>query len=135
MITRETLHRTKKQVKDPKFGFSPGQQEVVHTLIDSNLQLLDLLDGGMDAKERERQIGLALVDLQGALELVKLCHDRQRSPLRPDVVLPSVGADRALARAKYTLDLIAQMVKAKGPAWQRKWDWYQPRIAEEFDSQ
>lgn len=133
MITRETLHHIKKILKEDRYDASAEARQVLHTLVDSNLETLTLLDGGMDAKERERQISLALADLRDALDLVKLCHDRQRSPLRQDVICSSVGADQALARAVYTLDLVDQMVKAKGVAWSRKWDWYQPRIVEEFE--
>lgn len=132
MITRETLHHIKKILKEDRYDASAEARQVLHTLVESNLEVLTLLDGGMDAKERERQISLALEDLRDALDLVRLCHDRQRNPLRPDVVLPSVMADQALAKAVFTLDMINQMVKAKGVAWSRKWEWYTPRIAEEF---
>jgi hypothetical protein len=67
---------------------------------------------------RERQVRLALADLRDVLTL------SPRSP-RPQV---------DVARAQLILDLVDEMLKAKGPAWHREWAWYQPRVDEEFDS-
>lgn len=121
MITRQTLHHIKKILKEDRYDVSAEANQVMHTLIDSNLQLLDQIDGGMDAKERERQIGLALVDLRTVVaDLAETARDSMH---------PEYG-DKAL----YVLDMVGQMLKAKGAAWTRKWDYYTPRIEEEFDS-
>lgn len=121
MISREKLHWLKKQAKDPiTLGLTPAQRQIVYSLVDSNLEALDLLDGGMDAKERERQISLALADVRATLDGVE---DAGTTPL---------DCWNRIAKARFVLDMVEQLVKAKGTAWMRKWDWYQPRIAEEF---
>lgn len=119
MITREKLHYLKKLLREDRYDVSAEASQVLHTLVDSNLEALTLLDGGMDAKERERQISLALADLRDEVERL--------SAIAQDSMHPEWGA-----RTLFTLDMVNQMVNAKGVAWRRKWDWYTPRIAEEF---
>jgi hypothetical protein len=57
--------------------------------------------------ERERQVGIALAQLRDA-----------------------IGPEPSEAR--YIVDAIMDMLKAKGPAWKREWAWYAPRVDEEF---
>jgi hypothetical protein len=111
-IKRETLQALKKASR------ITGNAPDVHTariLIDSHLEALDALDGGRDAQERERQVRLALADLQAVL---------YTDPFTP--------VD--LSKAQFVTELVDEMLKAKGPKWSREWAWYRPRIGEEFGS-
>jgi hypothetical protein len=114
MMSRQKLRELKKAARRKTAGMELPIQ-TMHALIDSNLEALDALEGGKstqeqraELQERERQLMLALADI------------RER-----------IGPNGS--RALYAVDAAMEMLRAKGPAWHRKWDWYTPRIAEEFD--
>jgi hypothetical protein len=132
-VSREKLQGLKRQAREA--GFVPSVQ-VVHMLVDHGLAVLDELEGGKSTveqraalKERERQLGLGLTDLRVLISEI-VCAV-------PVDVYPAVVEGQPLvddlARAVFTVDMMSEMLKARGPAWHREWSWYQPRIAEEFD--
>jgi hypothetical protein len=121
LMRRDTLQSLKRNMH--KMDFRPQDQQF-HALVDHGLAALDALEGGRDTierkselKERERQVSLALADLKAELENVGTMPTEER----PDV-----------EKALYMLDLVDQMLRAKGTRWHREWAWYQPRIEEEF---
>lgn len=125
-IKRETLNVLKANVRHKDFG--EGEQ-VIYTLIDACLQLLDTVEGGPDIQaqraalaDRDRQVRLALKDIQDTLA----------KAWPPGTFSGPPQTVTAVLKAKFTVDLAIEMVKAKGPAWTRAWDWYTPRIEEEF---
>jgi hypothetical protein len=134
MMTRGKLHEIKSAAR--KFDFEPSTQ-LVHSLVDHGLDALTELEGGPEVieqraalQERERQVGLALADLG-----VQLATIQENIPidLEPAVV-DGHPLMRDLDKARYTIDAIREMLKAKGPQWNREWAHYQPRIEEEFDA-
>ena len=127
MMSRQKLQELKKTVR--KMDFEPNLQ-TIHALIDHGLQALTELEGGPSVQaqraelaERERQLGLAVADLRSVLMVVEtdLRHRHE-----PDLL-------ECAGRALFMTALMREMLRAKGPAWHRQWDWYTPRIAEEFD--
>jgi hypothetical protein len=115
MISRDKLNQIKAQLRRDGHTYGHKALQLLHTLVDHGIEAVDLLDGGVDAVERERQIRLGLEDLYQAL-------------LHARLTAPSRQVDKAI----YTLDMVRQMLKAKGADWKRGWDWYRPRIDEEF---
>jgi hypothetical protein len=131
-MTRQRLLETKAAAK--KFDFDPST-ELIHTLVDHGLQALTELEGGASVmeqraalKERERQVKLALEYL--ALHLATVV-DNVPADLEPAVVDGEPLIDD-LQKARYTIDTILRMLKAKGPQWTREWSHYVPQIEEEF---
>lgn len=131
MIGRDKLRYIKKLLREDRYDVSAEASQVLHALVDSNLEVLDQLEGGKstqeqraELKERERQVRLALADLRSVLH--RAHTSVEVNWVNKDLVL----AD--LAKGRFLLDMIEEMLKAKGPAWHREWNWYQPRIAEEF---
>jgi hypothetical protein len=120
VITRQRLLTLKKEVKNPDYGFSSKQAQLVHTLIDQCLLLQDRVDGGEDqrdwAAERARmdnQVYLALADVDRVLD-DESCTDRQM-----------------IHKARYVTHCMQLMLKAK-TEWARTWAHYRPMIEEEF---
>jgi hypothetical protein len=116
MMSRDKLLALKKAARRKTAGMELPIA-TMHALIDSNLEALDRLEGGTSTQERraelaerERQVGLALRDLE--------------------VSIRTEGA--STAKQLYILDMINDMLKATGPKWHREWSWYTPRIEEEF---
>ena len=121
MMSRDKLLTLRKRVKA---GEALDRDQTL-AVIDHGVQAYVEMEGGASAverrrelAERERQVRLALADLREVLTL---------SPRSPR---PRVGD----VRARFILDLVDEMLKAKGPAWHREWSWYQPRVDEEFGS-
>ena len=78
----------------------------VRNVIESHIEALDRIDGGQTVAEREKQLRLVIADL--------------RECLRPD------GWDKSLNshwanKARYTVDMIEEMLKGKGLQWNREW--------------
>lgn len=120
MMSRDTLFGIRARVKA---GEALGREQTL-SLIDHGIQALVEMAGGQSVAEqraavveRERQVRLALDDL--------------REALRPSARSPRGGVD--VERARLILDLIGEMLKAKGPLWHREWSFYQPRVDEEFE--
>ena len=118
MIHQTKLHALKKAVGK----FTPTDQ-LVHSLIDSNLEAWEQLEGGKDTqtqraelKERERQVGIALAQLR------EVIHPLLDAGPDPDPA----------SKALYIVDQIMDMLRARGPKWKREWSWYAPLIEEEF---
>lgn len=131
-MSRDRLRQIKASTK--REGFEPSAQ-LVHSLIDHGLQVLDELEGGQSTieqraalKERERQVRLALVDLR-----VQLAEIQVNIPVdvEPAIIEGQPLVDD-LSKSIFTLDMVDQMLKAKGPQWHREWNWYRGRIDEEF---
>jgi hypothetical protein len=117
MISREKLHAWRNQLKAGEL-LGVTDKQAMQALIDSNLKAWDELEGGKSTQElraelvwREQQLQLGLKDLRDALS-------------RPGI---------SVTRARLTVDMLHELVKAKGPRWFRDWKSYQERIAEEFD--
>jgi hypothetical protein len=115
MIRRETVLAEKRVVN--KMDYHPTRQ-TVNMLCDGLLEALDAIDGGQgqrdweqERREVEKQTQLALADLRATLHI-------------PMDTL-------SVNKAAYTLACIDEMLSAKLRN-RRKWDWYQPRIEEEF---
>jgi hypothetical protein len=126
LMKRETLMDIKRVVN--KMDFYPTMDQF-RALLNHGIAALDEIEGGdsvikrrRELAERERQVKLALADLEATLEAAT------------DEVTKtgSVPVLKAVYKARLTAALINQMLKARGPAWHREWSWYQPRIAEEF---
>jgi hypothetical protein len=116
-ITRQRVVEEKRVAR--KMDYHPTTQ-TVHMLCDSLLELLDTVDGGQDQRdweqeraELDKQVRLALADLR--VEVQHLADDSLHRR----------------TKAMYTLDMIDEMLSAKLRN-RKKWDWYQPRIEEEF---
>lgn len=112
MIKRETLLAEKRAAR--KMDYHPDTR-TVHMLIDASIELLDAVDGGtsqrdwaQQRREMDKQVVLALADLQAAL----------------------VAGD--ILMATFIGELMAEMVSEKRLGWRKEWSWYQPRIEEEF---
>ena len=130
MMTADKLNQLRGKVKRGEL-LDRDQQLAV---IDHGLGALTEMAGGQSVldrqnllKVREQQVHLALVDLRKLLATTKA---------RVANAMPRDGmkeVDPGLTRAIFTLDMIKEMIKAKGPAWYREWSFYTPRIAEEFD--
>jgi hypothetical protein len=119
MMSRDKLLTLRKRVKA---GETLDRDQAL-AVIDHGVAAYVEMQGGASAverrrelAERERQVRLALADL--------------REVLRPSARSPRPRVD--VDRAKLILDLVDEMLAAKGPAWKREWSWYQPRIDEEF---
>lgn len=135
MIKRETILAHRRVLN--KMDYEPSR-DTIRMLCDGALELLDALEGGPDTQaqravlaERERQVKLAVADLQALLVEIQ-------ENVPPDVepaVVEGGPLLRDLAKARFTADLIVEMLKAKGPKWQNEWSWYTPRIEEEFSDE
>jgi hypothetical protein len=119
MMSRDKLLTLRKRVKA---GDALDRDQTL-AVIDHGVAAYVEMQGGASAverrrelAERERQVRLALADL--------------REVLRPRLMRHQVDLDRA----RLIVDLIDEMLAAKGPAWKREWSWYQPRIDEEFET-
>jgi hypothetical protein len=115
MMTRDKVLLLRKQVKAGEFL----TRDQALALCDHAVQALVEIEGGAavmdkraELKERERQLGLGLNDLE--------------------VAIRTEGA--STRKQLYILDAIRDMLKAKGPTWKREWAWYAPRVDEEFGS-
>lgn len=129
MMSRQKLHEIKTGLRDGIVY--PELAQLLHSLVDSNLEALDALEGGKtvqqhrgELQERERQIRLALKDLRAAITLND-GHNHSSYDCSFDI--------NRVGKAVFTLDMVEQMLKATGTKWRREWAWYQPRIEEEFD--
>ena len=127
-IKRQTITDIRRVVN--KFDYHPTR-ETIRMLCDGALELLDLVEGGpgvqqqrAELAERERQVGLALTDLQNWADEAWVLANREGNPF----------VMRGAAKVRYGIDLVRTMLKAKGPKWKREWSWYLPRIEEEFGS-
>ena len=110
-IKRETIMNHRRVVN--KMDYVPTA-ETIRMLCDGALDLLDKVDGGQAQRdweqeryELDKQVQLALFDMRTAL----LVHD--------------------VKKALYITECIQEMVHAKLRN-RRRWEWYQPRIEEEF---
>jgi hypothetical protein len=119
MMSRQTLQTLRNRVK----AGEPLDRDQTLAVLDHGIAAYVEMEGGESAlrrraelAERERQVRLALADL--------------REVLTPSRRAPRPRVDDA--RARFILDLVDEMLKAKGPAWKREWSFYQPRIDEEF---
>jgi hypothetical protein len=130
MMTRDKVLLLRKQVKAGEFL----TRDQALALCDHAVAALVEIEGGAavmdkraELKERERQVGLALASLREVIgEGEQFCHRNS-----------TTGCAQAIehfAKARYTVDVIFDMLKAKGPTWKREWAWYAPRVTEEFGS-
>lgn len=136
MMSRDKLRQIKSRLRQGIDWSDPNEtSQLCHSLVDSNLEALGELEGGQstqeqraDLAERERQVKLALVDVRVQVGEIL---DNVPADLRPAVV---EGQELVIDLQKllYTVDLIEEMLKAKGPKWKNEWQWYAPRIEEEF---
>lgn len=133
MMKRETLLAWRKRARD-SLQYASTRAEML-ALCDHGLEALEQLAGGPsvlaqreELTERERQLKLALKDLRAGLNAVL---DNIPADLEPAVV-QGAPLIRDLQRTVLTVELMEEMLKAKGPAWRRQWDWYTPRLEEEF---
>lgn len=133
---RDKLRQLKSRLRQGCDWSDPNEtSQLMHSLIDSHLEVLDQLEGGQstqeqraDLKERERQVKLALTDLR-----IMVCEIQDNVP--GDLVPAVVEGEpllHDLSKAVFTIDLIDEMLRAKGPKWKNEWQWYAPRIEEEF---
>lgn len=128
-IKRETIMAHRRVVN--KMDYRPTA-ETVRMLCDGALELLDELEGGPgvqalreEQRERERQVALALEDLNvWAREAYEATYS--------DGNLQTIDK---VAKVRVGIELVREMLKAKGPKWRREWSWYTPRIEEEFDEE
>lgn len=126
MMSRDKLRQVKSAAR--KMDFHPTTQ-LIHTLVDHGLEVLDELEGGRstqelraELKERERQVGLALDDLHVWAREAYAATYRDGNLRTVDTV----------AKVRVGIELVKQMITAKGPKWRREWSWYTPRVSEEF---
>jgi hypothetical protein len=119
MMSRDKLLTLRKRVKAGEIL----DRDQMLAVLDHGVQAYVEMEGGASAvekrrelAERERQVGIALAQL--------------REELGPNRCSPTGRVD--IERARYTLDAIMEMLKAKGPAWRREWSWYAPAVEEEF---
>lgn len=126
MIKRETLHKLRNQARQP--DFVPTKQQY-QTLLAASLELMDAIDGGNTAVNRGHEIQLGLADLRKVLHEIL---DNVPADVQPAVV-EGEPLIRDIQKAVLIAELIDQMLAEKGPQWRQLWDWYQLRIAEEFD--
>lgn len=130
-MSREKLLTLRKRVKDGE----PLSRDQALAVLDHGIMAYVEQAGGAlieakraELKERERQVGLALGDLWLLVEAV--AADVARIGESDDA---QAAALESLGRAKLNIELTHQMLRAKGPAWNREWSYYTPRIEEEFD--
>jgi hypothetical protein len=123
-MNRDTLLRTK---RDLRRGV-PLSPEQAHAILDEALAASkDYTEERAALKERERQLGIALAQLREVIgEGEQFCHRNS-----------TTGCAQAVehfAKARYTVDAILDMLKAKGPKWMCEWNWYRGRVEEEFSA-
>jgi len=134
MMKRQRLQQIKAQLRQGMDWSDPEENtQLLHALVDHGLEALTELEGGpsvvrqrAELADRERQVRLALADLLGVIETGRV----------QAVAESTAGSVRMVPhfdKARFVLEMVEQMLRAKGPAWHRQWDWYTPRIAEEFD--
>lgn len=120
-MTRQKLYEIKSAAK--KAPFTPTPQ-MIHSLVDSHLEAYDKIDGGhgfqLDQHKVRHEVREAFKDLRPAVE--QLAHTAT------DSMHPEYGP-----YAVYIVDLIEEMLSEKRrPEFHQVWDYYRPRIDEEF---
>jgi hypothetical protein len=125
-IKRETILSHRRVVNKPDYV---PTREVVRMLCDGALELLDQVDGGQDQRnweqeryELDKQVQLALFDMRTTLLAGDVDDPTSDIKLRAAI---------AIQKALYLTECIQEMVHSKLRN-RRKWEWYRPRIEEEF---
>lgn len=117
MIGREKLAALKKAARRKTAGMELPI-ETMHALIDSNLEALEIIDGGTTLANRNKEMRLGLAELRSEVE--KLAQTAT------DSMHPEFGP-----RALFILDLVAGMLTTD---YRRYGTWadIRPQIDEEF---
>lgn len=105
MIRRETLYRMRSQLK---LGTLWPHESLIYTLIDTSLELLDVIDGGNTHVRLERELQAAVEDLQATLPPGE--------------------------RASYIAHQIGAMLRCK-PQQRQEWSYYRAMTDEEFEEE
>jgi hypothetical protein len=124
MMKKQTVVEIKRAAK--KMDFHPDVA-TIHSLSDSLLEAIDLLDAAHLNQGERHEVRLGLDDLRNALsEGIVFAHRHTTTG--------SVQTMRFFDKAVLISELIDEMLTAPpAPKWRKRWDHYQPRIKEEFD--
>ena len=101
---------------------------MIHALIDSNLQLLDLIDGGTTAANRTAEVRKGLGDVRAVLNEIL---DNVPADLEPAVINGS-PLITDVSKALFMLDIISRDMLSSAYRRYPAWDDQKPRIEEEF---
>jgi hypothetical protein len=125
MMSRDKLLQLKKAARRKTAGMELPIQ-TMHALIDSNLEVLNQLEGGKSTQELRAELTWREQQIREGLDYL-----RTVATPHPDDYWQSIDP----VKANFTIDMLCEMLRAKGPKWHRDWKAYRLRIAEEFDEQ
>jgi len=122
MIKRETLQTIKKQLKTDTPPSISQTMQLLHSLVDSNLEALELIDGGTTLANRNTEARNGLGELRevllNAARAVSLAHQDE--------------AQYQLDRASFILGLIDRQMLTTDYRRYSSWADIRPQITEEF---
>jgi hypothetical protein len=123
MMKRETLQAEKSAAR--KMDYHP-QRQFVHSVVDSHLEALDLLDGGTTAANRTAEVRKGLADVRTVLT------GRLDRLEQAETYVGLVDEAAAIRKAVFMLDVISREMLSSDYRRYPTWADQQPRIAEEF---